>query len=314
MSILLDKLYIPCRYEVLDNGSIGWAWPGGYCKFQAKTRQLTIRISGKGARIRICIDHEFEDLKIDEAHELIWTSKSLQNVVHFFSIQTIHTDITYPILIHDIQIDGEWEEMEESKELLEFVGDSWTVGYGNLHSDSPDGDCTKAWAALLAGLSNSEYRLIAASGHGIAKNYGENPLQNPSLPEKYKWIRPDHSQIATHSLPASKVFVLAGENDFSEKPWPDLQLFQDRAEDLLISIQKNNPAARIFILCVERGLPAYDLWISLAEKLSLDTILLPNLDPSIPLGHQWHPSLEHHKQIAQMVFQHLANKDEIIDR
>lgn len=307
MSILLDKLYIPCRYEVLENGSITWCWPAGYCKFQAKTTQIKFRISGKGTKVRITMDEDSQDIDIMNDEPVVWTSPLLEDSIHKVRIQTLHTDILYPFYLHEIHFKGAWCPIEMASQLIEFVGDSWTVGYGNLNADRPEGDCTKAWAAQLANLSQAEYRLVAASGHGIAKNYGERPLQSPNLTDKYQWISPIKESIVAHSIKANQVFVLAGENDFSEKPWPDFSLFQKRATHLIKAIQEHNPNADILIVCVERNLPAYELWLDLAKTHGLKTIRLPNLDSTIALGHQWHPSFEHHQQIAQMVFEQLQS-------
>lgn len=64
------------------------------------------------------------------------------------------------------------------KHKFEFVGDSLTVGYGDMSGTNikcffrmrHNEDCLESWATHLSKKFNAEYRLIAESGKGVVKN------------------------------------------------------------------------------------------------------------------------------------------------
>ena len=72
---------------------------------------------------------------------------------------------------------------------IEFIGDSITCGYGNICSnESPDfvtreENASLTYMALLAGALDAEFSCVAASGNGIAHDYGGNTVN--LIPELY---------------------------------------------------------------------------------------------------------------------------------
>lgn len=105
---------------------------------------------------------------------------------------------------------------------IEFIGDSHTVGYGNI---SPSRDCTQAeiWAttdnsraygALTAGRYGADYRVNAISGRGIVRNYNGSP--GDTLPTAYPFALFDkQTQDADPAWRPQLVVISLGTNDFS---------------------------------------------------------------------------------------------------
>ena len=105
---------------------------------------------------------------------------------------------------------------------IEFIGDSHTVGYGNL---SPRHECTadevradtddtSAFGPILARHYDADYQVNAISGRGVVRNY--NGAAAATLPEAYPFVLFDGKQ--PYSDPAWKPAVLVialGTNDFS---------------------------------------------------------------------------------------------------
>ena len=62
---------------------------------------------------------------------------------------------------------------------IEFIGNSLTCGYGTegLSKDEPfkpqTENCNKAYACIIARYFGADYTLIAHSGRGAARNYGD---------------------------------------------------------------------------------------------------------------------------------------------
>jgi lysophospholipase L1-like esterase len=116
---------------------------------------------------------------------------------------------------------------------IEFIGDSHTVGYGNM---SASHDCTaeqlfaatdtsQAFGPITARHYDADYRVTAISGRGIVRNYDGGA--GDVLPAAYPWVLFDKSVRDTDTVWQPDVLVIAlGTNDFSTpvKPgerWPD---------------------------------------------------------------------------------------------
>jgi lysophospholipase L1-like esterase len=105
---------------------------------------------------------------------------------------------------------------------IEFIGDSYTVGYGNT---SPKRECTEqeVWATTdtsqsfgpsLAGRYRADYQVNAISGRGIVRNYGG--FESDTLPAAYPFALLDRG--ATYDDPAWRpqlIVISLGTNDFS---------------------------------------------------------------------------------------------------
>lgn len=105
---------------------------------------------------------------------------------------------------------------------IEFIGDSHTVGYGNLSTSHActrdqvwaDTDDTKAFGALTAARYDADYQINAISGRGVVRNY--DGFQADTLPQAYPYILFDKKQQYSDPAWTPQVIVIAlGTNDFS---------------------------------------------------------------------------------------------------
>ncbi|HEY4010302.1 MAG TPA: GDSL-type esterase/lipase family protein [Acidobacteriaceae bacterium] len=105
---------------------------------------------------------------------------------------------------------------------IEFIGDSHTVGYGNLSpthacTDAQvwsDTDNTQAFGPLTARHYIADYQINAISGRGVVRNY--NGGKADTLPQAYPYVLFDKKQIYADASWHPQVIVVAlGTNDFS---------------------------------------------------------------------------------------------------
>lgn len=110
---------------------------------------------------------------------------------------------------------------------IEFIGDSHTVGYGNLSATRActeakvwaDTDDTTAFGPITANHYQADYQINAISGRGVVRNY--NGVQADTLPQAYPYVLFDSvlfDKKQEYKDPAWKpqVLVIAlGTNDFS---------------------------------------------------------------------------------------------------
>lgn len=115
---------------------------------------------------------------------------------------------------------------------IEFIGDSFTVGYGNTArgrvctvDDVRDTtDTSEAFAPMTAKHFGAAYRINANSGHGIVRNYANMDPGN-TLPVIYNYALFDKSMPAADEGWTPEVVVVGlGTNDFSTsladgEPW-----------------------------------------------------------------------------------------------
>lgn len=112
---------------------------------------------------------------------------------------------------------------------IEFIGDSYTVGYGNTSASRTctreevhdTTDTQQAFGPLVARHYGADVRIIAYSGFGIVRNYnGGNPGLN--LPALYDRPKPD--DVTDKAMAAAwhpqVVVINLGTNDFSTPVHP----------------------------------------------------------------------------------------------
>lgn len=119
---------------------------------------------------------------------------------------------------------------------IEFIGDSYTVGYGNA---SPGRTCTRAevhdytdtsraWSALLGARLDADYRINAYSGIGVVRNYG-GAMPGQSMPTFYDRLIPGEAaplETSAGDWHPQLIIISLGGNDFSTplhagEAWPD---------------------------------------------------------------------------------------------
>jgi lysophospholipase L1-like esterase len=119
---------------------------------------------------------------------------------------------------------------------IEFIGDSYTVGYGNT---SPKHECTEqeiwattdtsqAFGPLTAKHYDADYQINAISGRGIVRNY--NGFAAPTLPEQYPYVLFDQKTLYTDPDWHPQIIVIGlGTNDFTT-PLHDGEKWKTRDE------------------------------------------------------------------------------------
>ena len=142
--------------------------------------------------------------------------------------------------------------------VIEFIGDSYTCGYGTLSHNARDPftpeteDCGKTYAAVIARHFGADYWLIAHSGMGVARNYADK-FPGWFMPDRYLQTFDEKKQPAWSAAkygvkPALSVIYLAT-NDVSGQKQPTREAF---VKNYLALIQrtKDNYGADHPVLCI----------------------------------------------------------------
>ena len=163
--------------------------------------------------------------------------------------------------IYEFTTDGQFFQATPLRErMLEFVGDSYTCGYGidaptKEERFSPETEnASRSYAAIVSRYFGADYIAVAHSGMGIARNY------NSKFP---KWYMADR-YLQTFDMDSTKAtrwnaedydfkpamtIVYLGANDFSVSMQPKYESFRDHYYRL-IKYTKDNYGEDHPVLCV----------------------------------------------------------------
>ena len=149
--------------------------------------------------------------------------------------------------------------------LIEFIGDSNTVGYGNT---STGRECTSeqvrdttnsslTFAPLIARNFGADYRMIASSGFGVVRNYAGNS-PDLAIPVLYDRILHDQPIAELPAQPAADLIVIRlGSNDFStplgeDEAWPDKDAvradYRDTYVEFVERLQRDQSPAHFLLV------------------------------------------------------------------
>lgn len=210
---------------------------------------------------------------------------------------------------------GQFLQAEPLKQrMIEFVGDSYTCGYGAENSKSSDSftpeteTSAKTYAAIISRYFDADYMTISHSGQGIARNYGDGDRRN-NMPLRYGRTYDENPDIkwnaATSDFKPAMTIIYLGTNDFSTGKQPLYKEFRRNYMNLIQQI-KANYGENHPILCLaskqDDNLFTYvrDIVMNCGLKnVYYDGVfegVHENTDKN--LGADWHPNYQGHIKLA----------------
>ena len=220
-------------------------------------------------------------------------------------------------------IDGELRQAQPLAERqIEFVGDSYTCGYGSENSVRSDPytietqNPAKTYAAILARYFGADYWTISHSGMGIARNYNSK-FPGWHMPDRYTQTfdgSKDSAWIASdHPFKPQITVIYLGANDFSTKMQPHISEYARNYVRLIKAI-KANYGEQHPILCIAPK--TSDLCITYVQQAAhdcgMDNVYYTgvfegiHLNTNENLGASWHPNYLGHQKIAYNLIPYVA--------
>lgn len=214
------------------------------------------------------------------------------------------------------------------KRQIEFIGDSYTVGYGNVSSSRECNDAQLfsttnsqlAFGPLTAKHFNADYQINASSGFGIVRNYnGHSPEK--SLIGLYPFTLHANNFVYNSDWQPQAIVIGLGTNDFStplnaNERWKTREELQQdyihKYTEFVKSLQRKNPKAEFVLMASDHvnGEIANQV-AKVLENLKasgmkrVDFIKFSGLDLQ---GCHWHPSAKDDQLLADLIIKHLQNK------
>lgn len=209
---------------------------------------------------------------------------------------------------------------------IEFIGDSDTVGYGNLASgrDCAEGevfrltDTARAFGPQVARRFGADHQVIARSGVGVVRNHG-GAAPGAAMTRLYPRLLPDDPAPHEPRDWRPQIVVAAlGTNDFATplaagEAWADEAAlradFEAAYARFLRALRARYPQALLLVLAFDD----FDAEAAAAVRAAAEAVTAEGEDRldvvSVPeLGYRgchWHPSGKDHDRMAEILGNHI---------
>ena len=316
------------------NTQYAYSWPAIYFETAFKTLiagdVLTLKFDDDKNYIQLSIDNETPIL-IKKPGQLAYQIHNLKVGNHTVRLEKITETQTNTGRFLGFYRDKNTQAlaMPKRKRSIEFIGDSFTVGYGNT---SKTRVCTDdevfatthsqlAFGPLVAKHFNADYQINASSGFGMVRNYnGHSPHKN--LISLYPFtLLNNHDLYANHWQPQIVVIGL-GTNDFSTdlnetERWKTRTALQqdyiNQYVHFVKSLHNAHPNTHFILMASDQlaGEIATQVTKVVATLKTdgmhnVDSIIFSELDYQ---GCHFHPSTKDHAQLADSIINHIQTKD-----
>lgn len=209
-----------------------------------------------------------------------------------------------------------------SERHIEFIGNSLTCGFGTEGKSKKEPfkpeteNCDKAYACMIARYFNADYTLVAHSGQGAVRNWGdekrasdytmkERMMQTFDEDKTVKW------DFSKSTYRPDLVVINLGSNDFATQPQPTYELFAAAYRRIVGQIRE--AYGEIPILCIAPRVeePAYTYIKAFCDASGIPGIHFAAILPGIhnwdsDLGSNFHPNYTGQKKMAMALIPYVA--------
>lgn len=259
-----ENVLLTGRFVRGDDDKIRFSWPGS---------QIAFRFNGTHAGLNIHSDETIRfQLQVDGVVSTLWVEKgeSYYSLAHGLNADAFAGDQAGH---HSVVLTRETESLDvvttlgprliingdilnpptpKERKLLVF-GDSITAGYGvegeNEYCgyDHSTSTALGGYAALTAQKLDAELHIIAWSGIGVWRSYGEAEPSKPTMSLRYRRTLANQSQPIWHEgdYRPSAILINLGTNDFWDGSGEG---YFDAMEKFIVSLQQDYAATPIYLL------------------------------------------------------------------
>jgi lysophospholipase L1-like esterase len=257
--------------ELTDNDarSFSYQWPGAYFEAAFKGRRVYFSVVSGAQILHILVDKE-SPVALVRPQSGLYQISELPSGKHSIRIEVVTESQDSPGVFGGFAIPAGATALTPPKRArqIEFIGDSYTVGYGNLSASTvcaiedvwATTDNSHAFGPLTARHYDADYQINAISGRGIVRNYNGHAAD--LLPAAYPFIQFERRVPYQDDRWRPQIIVVGlGTNDFStqlnpEEKWSSREelhaSFEAAYVQFLQTVRVRNPDA-FFILMATDG-------------------------------------------------------------
>ena len=314
-------LHIGGRVIHEADGAIRFGWPGVYFEGRFEGDAVRVRFEAPVGGMRLLLDGQPRAV-FRQAGTVDLTLSDMADGEHVVRLEKQGESQTGGgrFIGFDVLGAGRALPAVARTRQIEFIGDSYTVGYGNTSAArtctadeiAATTDTQNAFGPRVARRFDADYRINAYSGFGVVRNY-DGGARDLSLPALYARLKPDVAEILDGEPGDWKpqvIVVNLGTNDFStplraDERWADdgalRTAYRERYVAFLAELAGRQPQARFILM----GGDAFTADVrQVADAVNRAT---PGLATVLPFGGldlqgcDWHPSLADEVLLANLV-------------
>ncbi|WP_373727664.1 SGNH/GDSL hydrolase family protein [Bacteroides heparinolyticus] len=314
------------RTQVQPDGSVSFDWVGTYLETAFTGGAISLQLSETGTSYyNVFVDGKLHRVvKACGIDTLICFVSGVSRKLHSLRIQkrtegefgrtTIHHFLLSPFAILQA-------EPATRTRYIEFIGNSLTCGYGVEGKDRNElfrletENCDLSFATIVARYFDADYTLIAHSGRGVVRNYGDS-VRVSAVTMKDRMLRTfDESSDFLWDFKGYRpdlVIINLGTNDFSVEPHPYKSEFVKAYTQILRQLRHyygNVPVLCLYSCTISA--PVYSYYEAVLSEMNDKQIyLLPLqkdlLDDTSDLGAVWHPNYSGHRKMAMSLIPYIS--------
>lgn len=308
------------RTLVADDGSVSFDWTGTYLETIVSGGKLSARVSEKGnSYYNVFVDGKQTGVvKTCGNDTVINFVEGMSRKPHTVRLQKRTEGEFGRTTIHEFIVADKGGSLsrvtETPKRHIEIIGNSLTCGYGTEGKDHTEPfkleteNCNLSYSTIIPRFFDADYTLIAHSGRGAVRNYGDPQRTSPkgttmtdrmlqtfdedTIRWDFKGYRPD------------LVIINLGTNDFSTEPHPYKSEFVGAYTRLLRQIRDNY--GQIPVICFKPGMltaPVFSYFEEAARSLNDKDIYVVEMKDGLlkvgmDYGANWHPNHSGQRKMA----------------
>ncbi len=326
------------RTEVKD-GNVSFDWTGTYIKVKFQGNTLSFKVSDtKKNYYNVWLDGAMSEnpdkviavhgtdttIVIFSAEELkarFGKDKKAAKAPHQVILQKRTEGEQGKTTIYEFITDGGFQQAEAPKSrIIEYIGDSYTCGYGTESSNKerfkPETENQNlTYACAVARYFDADQIVVAHSGMGIVRNFNSK-FTDYCMPERYIQTFDGEKDVKwdakTCGLKPNITVIYLGTNDFSRGMQPAERMFVKNYIKLLKEI-KDNYGEDHPILCMapKHDYLMFDYIKTVLKDCGLKNVHIMTLTSSVhnnvsDMGADGHPNYNGHRKIAYTVIPYIS--------
>jgi lysophospholipase L1-like esterase len=296
---------------VAEGAALRFGWPGVYIEGRFRGTAVTAEVENAAEPLRVLIDGKSAGTIAAGAGR--FAAAGLVAGEHRIRLEKVTESQSGSVRFLGFFTPGTPLPPQARARGIEFVGDSYTVGYGNT---SPRHDCgatgvhdttdtQQSFGPQLARRLGADYRVVAYSGYGIVRNYNGNK-PGESLPFLYPRAIPGEAEPAASDAGwhPQAIVINLGTNDFSTplhagEAWADdaalRAAYRTRYIGFVRELQARQPQARFVLMGSDR-------FIADVRAVAVATgATAVQFGPLELTGCDWHPSVKDDTAMADLL-------------
>lgn len=315
------------RVQKSGDGSVRYDWVGTYWQTDFTGGRIAINVSEKGESYHnVFIDGQLvRKIRItgSEPHRVVLADR-LGKGTHRLMLQKCTEGEYGCVTLHSIEVaDGARLQAVPARDrFIEVYGDSYTCGYGTegMSAEEPfrlgTENCNLAYACIMARYFNADYSLVAHSGQGMVRDWGDTlQVSRQSMSTRYTHVFDDETPVdydfATRR--PDIVIINLGTNDYSPGNIPDVAQYVGAYTKMIATLTRHY--GEVPILCITPHSANAYLRAAIGELgravAAMKHVHLAQPMPDIvvygrDLGSDWHPNYQGQVKIAMTLIPQVA--------